>query len=168
MDKYALVFDEYACWGCLTCEVACKQEYNPIDVADGVKYLSVWPDGPKLVNGKLDFIWRVAVCKHCEDPACLPVCPTGALTKRPDGIVILNEEDCTGCQACIPACPYNAIDFDEKGAKAIKCNLCYHRVDQGLYPACADNVCLAHCIYFGDPAEIEKVIAEKRRAANLA
>jgi hypothetical protein len=39
-------------------------------------------------------------------------------------------------------------------------------VDQGLLPACANNVCLAHCIYFGDPAEIERTIAEKesRRA----
>jgi hypothetical protein len=36
-------------------------------------------------------------------------------------------------------------------------------VAHGLYPACADNVCLAHCIYFGDPAEIERKIIEKRK-----
>lgn len=163
MDKYKLVFEEYACWGCLTCEVACKQEFNPIEASVGVKYLSVWADGPKLVDGKLDFVWRINVCQHCDDPACVPVCPTDAIFKRPDGIVILNEADCVGCRACIAVCPYNAIAFDEDNEKAIKCNMCYHRVDQGLYPACADNVCLAHCIYFGDPAEIEREIAEKRR-----
>ena len=59
--------------------------------------------------------------------------------------------------------PYDAIMFDEEIGIARKCNLCYDRVTKGLYPACADNVCLAHCIYFGDPEEIEAAIAEKRR-----
>ncbi len=34
---------------------------------------------------------------------------------------------------------------------------------KGLYPACADKVCPAHCIYFGNPAEIEKRMLEKRK-----
>src|SRR5512147_507658 len=74
MDKYALIVEEFACWGCKTCEVACKQEYNAVEAKEGVKYLSVWPDGPKLVKGKLDFVWRVSVCKHCDDPACARAC----------------------------------------------------------------------------------------------
>jgi Fe-S-cluster-containing dehydrogenase component len=61
------------------------------------------------------------------------------------------------------ACPYDAIEYDERKHTALKCNLCHHRVDQGLIPACADNVCLAHCIYFGDLSSIEKVISEKRQ-----
>jgi Fe-S-cluster-containing dehydrogenase component len=162
MNSYTLVVEEYACWGCMTCEVACMQEYNPIESAAGTKYLSVWADGPKLVDGKLDFTWRVTVCRHCDEPDCLPVCPTESIMKRADGIVILNEETCDGCQACIAACPYDAIAFDAKRSKAFKCNLCHHRVDQGLLPACADNICLAHCIYFGDPAEIERTIAKKK------
>ncbi len=55
------------------------------------------------------------------------------------------------------------ISFDDTKKIATKCNLCHHRVDNGLYPACADNICLAHCIYFGDPAEIEQKILEKRK-----
>jgi len=43
---------------------------------------------------------------------------------------------------------------------ARKCNLCHHRVSHGLMPACADNVCLAHCIYFGSPEQIE---AQRRK-----
>ncbi|MBI4790545.1 MAG: 4Fe-4S binding protein [Chloroflexi bacterium] len=164
MPKYTLRIEEYACWGCQTCEVACKQEYNPVEAREGVKYITVWPDGPKPVNGNLEFTWRVTVCQHCEEPDCVPACPTEAITKRPDGIVILDRELCNGCQACLPACPYDAIAFDDASGTAAKCNLCYHRVDHGLYPACADNVCLAHCIYFGEPAEIEKLIAEKQAA----
>jgi heterodisulfide reductase subunit A2 len=71
---------------------------------------------------------------------------------------------CVSCgTCCIQACPYDAIVFNEHSGKTQKCNLCYHRVTNGLYPACADNICLAHCIYFGDPAEIEQTILEKRK-----
>jgi NADPH-dependent glutamate synthase beta subunit-like oxidoreductase len=70
---------------------------------------------------------------------------------------------CISCgSCCIQACPYDAISFDEKDGIARRCDLCYARVINGLYPACADNVCLAHCIYFGNPFEIEKKILEKR------
>ena len=43
---------------------------------------------------------------------------------------------------------YEAITYDMSRGIAQKCNLCHHRVDKGLLPACADNVCLAHCIHF--------------------
>jgi Fe-S-cluster-containing dehydrogenase component len=80
--------------------------------------------------------------------------------QREDGIVVLTEELCSGCQACMDACPYEAIAFDAEQSVARKCNLCHHRVDHGLMPACADNVCLAHCIYFGSPEDIE---AQRRK-----
>jgi len=62
----------------------------------------------------------------------------------------------------VEECQYGAIGFDDEKQTALKCNLCHHRVDNGLLPACADNVCLAHCIYFGNPQEIERVIADKK------
>jgi len=46
-------------------------------------------------------------------------------------------------------CPDDAIAYDEDEDLAQKCNFCHHRVDRGLLPACADNVCLAHCISYG-------------------
>jgi Fe-S-cluster-containing dehydrogenase component len=158
MNKYALMIDQESCWGCKTCEVACKQENH---AANGVKLIHVAEDGPKLVDGKFDFSFQVNVCRHCDDPPCAEVCPEEAITKRDDGIVVMDSDMCTGCQSCIEACPYGAIDFDEEKSIAQKCNLCHHRVDKGLLPACADNVCLAHCIYFGEPDEIE----QRRKAA---
>jgi Fe-S-cluster-containing dehydrogenase component len=101
---------------------------------------------------------------HCDDPPCEEACPEEAIAKREDGIVILDYEKCTGCQLCMEACPFDVVDFDEGKGIAQKCNLCYQRVDNGLIPACADNVCLAHCIYFGDPHEIHQMISEKKRA----
>ena len=137
--------DHDACWGCKTCEVACKQENH---ATDGVKLITVLEEGPQLVDGKLSFTFRVNLCRHCDDPPCADACPEAAITKRSDRIVVMDDGLCTGCQACIEACPYDAIDFDPDKGIAQKCNLCHHRIENGLIPACADNVCPAHCIYF--------------------
>ena len=134
---------EEQCWGCQTCEAACKQENR---APDGVKLLRVREDGPRQVNGRWHFVFRADLCRHCEDPPCAGACAAGAIEKREDGIVILDQDRCSGCRSCIEACPYDAIAFDEAAHVALKCNLCHHRVDKGLLPACADNVCLAHCI----------------------
>jgi tetrathionate reductase subunit B len=157
LNKHSLVIDYELCWGCRTCEVACHQEYD-----FQRKFIRIREEGPKRVGDKFEYYHRPNVCRHCDDPACAEACPEEAITKREDGIVVLDSEKCMGCQSCVEACPYSAISFDETNQKALKCNLCYHRVDQGLIPACADNVCLAHCIYFGDPADIEEQINKKR------
>lgn len=144
MRRFALEILEELCWGCKTCEVACKQENN---AADGVHLIRVAEDGPRVVDGRWHFVHRVNRCRHCDDPPCVDACPVAAITQRDDGIVVLARELCDGCRACQEACPYDAVAFDEGDARAAKCNLCHHRVDQGLLPACADNVCLAHCIH---------------------
>jgi Fe-S-cluster-containing dehydrogenase component len=87
----------------------------------------------------------------------MPECPVVAIRKREDGIVVLNHDECTGCEMCIDACPYDAIAFDEQNSVARKCNLCYQRVDSGLLPACADNVCLGHCIHFGEEKKVKTI-----------
>ena len=143
MPNYELHIDHELCWGCRTCEVACKQEHHS---PDGVRFISVREDGPKLVGDKLDVVYNVNVCRHCEMPECVDACPEEAIFKRDDGIVVLNEPICSGCQLCIDACPYDAVAYDSAKGIARKCNLCHERIEQGLYPACADNICLAHCI----------------------
>ena len=158
MKSYALIIDHESCWGCRTCEVACKQE---IRSPDGVRLIKVLEDGPQIIEGKPDFTFRVTVCQHCDEPACVEVCPEDAISKRDDNIVILNEDKCIGCGLCVDECPYDAIAFDSERGVAQKCNLCFHRVDNGLIPACADNVCPGHCIYFGDSDVIQREIAAK-------
>ncbi|MCW9033182.1 MAG: 4Fe-4S binding protein [Rhodospirillales bacterium] len=158
MKNLALIIDHYACFGCLACEVACKQE-NGSDY--GVKLIEMREDGPRMMNGKLDFTYIVNACLHaeCEGTPCVDSCPDDTITVRPDGIVVMNEKTCTGCEACIPECPTDAIRINDNDMVTEKCNLCYHRVDKGLMPACADNVCLSHCIYFGEVDDIKKQIA---------
>lgn len=157
MSKFALVIDEEACWGCKTCEVACSQEYEFRS-----KFMFVTEEGPTPGGAMDDYQYRVGVCKHCDDPPCVDACPEQAISKRDDGIVLLDYDACTGCRNCIEACPLNAIAFDEEHQTALKCNMCHHRVDNGLIPACADNACLAHCIYFGNPSTVQEEIDRKR------
>jgi Fe-S-cluster-containing dehydrogenase component len=110
MHQVALEIDHPLCWGCRTCEVACKQEMN---APDGVRLIRVLEDGPKEVEGKLEFVFHVSLCRHCEVPPCVEACPEEAIRKRDDGIVVLDQERCTGCKACIEECPYEAIAFDK-------------------------------------------------------
>ena len=151
MERYALVIDHESCWGCKTCEVACKQENGS---SGGAHLIFVSEDGPRRVENSLDFAFQVNLCRHCDDPPCVAACPEEAIAKRGDGIVVMDYDACTGCESCIEACTYDAIAMDPEKGVAQKCNLCHHRVDQGLVPACADNVCLAHCIHFGDPDQL--------------
>ncbi len=158
MRPYALIIDHASCWGCRTCELACKQENrDPV----GVRLIRVLEEGPGWVDGRPEFAFHVQVCRHCDEPACMEACPEEALSAREDGIVVLDDEACSGCGLCADACPYGAVGFDPDRHVARKCNLCFHRVDRGLVPACADNVCPGHCIYFGDPGGIEREIARK-------
>jgi Fe-S-cluster-containing dehydrogenase component len=145
MPQFELNIENVLCWGCRTCEVACKQENR---TAAGVRLIAVREDGPNRINDRPHFAFQVNLCRHCDEPPCAEVCPAEAIAKRQDGIVVMDDNLCTGCGSCIDACPYAAIAFDEDRGIAQKCNLCHHRVDRGLLPACADNVCLAHCITF--------------------
>ncbi|HSH69929.1 MAG TPA: 4Fe-4S dicluster domain-containing protein [Deferrisomatales bacterium] len=145
-----LEIGEDRCWGCRTCEVACKQENR---TPDGVKLLHIWDDGPRQVEGRWHFVHRARRCRHCDDPPCAAACGVEAIAKRADGVVILSRAACVGCGDCIEACPFDAVAFDAAENVAAKCTLCHHRLDQGLLPACADNVCLAHCIHLAQEGE---------------
>jgi len=97
MTRYRLVIDEEACWGCRTCEVACQQEFG---LSQEVAYIRVVEDGPKIVNGRPEFTFKVRVCEHCDAPPCAEACAEGAIEIRDDGIVVLNREKCIGCGLC--------------------------------------------------------------------
>lgn len=155
--EWRLSVDHESCWGCRACEVACKQEFD-----FQVKFITVSEEGPKKVGDRVHFSFFVNVCNHCDDPPCANVCHEGAIEKRKDGLVILYSEKCSGCQACMKECPYQAITFDRERGRALKCNLCHHRLEKGLMPACADNICPAHCIYFGPPEDIHDLLMNRK------
>jgi Fe-S-cluster-containing dehydrogenase component len=86
-------------------------------------------------------------CLHCEEPPCVPVCPTGASYKREeDGIVLVDYDKCIGCKYCSWACPYGAREIDEKQRVMKKCTLCVDRIyDQTLPEAERKPACVLAC-----------------------
>ncbi|MFW9939716.1 MAG: 4Fe-4S dicluster domain-containing protein [Candidatus Thorarchaeota archaeon] len=163
--QFAMVIDQERCIGCEACSIACKIENNTtnywikVETKGGAVKDTPGGDFPNLT---MNFIPKL--CNHCENPPCVDSCPEGALQKREDGIVILDQELCTGCQSCLTACPYNIIVFNDDNNLAEKCNFCFHRVDQGLVPFCV-ICCEGQAMYFGDlndpTSDISKYISGK-------
>ena len=143
--QYGFVIDQTACIGCHACTVACKTEHDvPLGVnRTWVKYIETgtWPDTKRAFS--------VLRCNHCSDAPCVSICPTGALFRRPDGIVDFDTSLCIGCKSCMQACPYDALYIDPVDNTAQKCNYCVHRVEVGLEPACV-VVCPEGAIISGD------------------
>lgn len=64
------------------------------------------------------------VCLQCEDAICEKVCPVRAISKNPNGIVVVDYELCIGCKACLALCPLGVITLDPKRKRIVKCDLC--------------------------------------------
>ncbi|HKF41472.1 MAG TPA: NrfD/PsrC family molybdoenzyme membrane anchor subunit [Thermoanaerobaculia bacterium] len=159
--NFAFVIDNRRCIGCHACSTACKSENSvPLGVhRTWVKYVE------KGVFPATRRYFQVTRCNHCASPPCVPICPTAAMFRRPDGIVEFDREACIGCKACLQACPYDAIHIDPESGTAAKCHFCAHRTDVGLEPACV-VVCPVHAILAGDlddPAsEVARAVSTER------
>ncbi len=156
--EYALIVNTGDCNGCYACEVACKQEHNlPV----GPRWIRVFPVDEEGLGAKPQSRYIVTHCLHCSQPACKEVCPVDAITKREDGVVLIHQELCNGCKACIEGCPLGVMLFDEDKGLAQKCDLCSGRIDKGLPPACV-AACPTHCIHFGDVEEVTKRLGRQK------
>ena len=110
-------------------------------------------------------------CLHCDEPACVTVCPTGASYKRAeDGIVLVDEDKCIGCKLCSWACPYGAREYSEVEGVMKKCTLCIDRIyneklaEEERQPACV-QACPTRARHFGDLGDpesaVSKLVAER-------
>lgn len=173
--QYGMVIDIKKCVGCHACTIACKAEWEvPADKnRNWVHRL-----GPDNTPHGLASTYYPGLCNHCNEPSCVPVCPSDTIQKTftdkktgktktlevaatykdPfNGTVQIDKERCWGCGACADACPYNARYVNENqineelGSEgtADKCTYCMPRVEMGLEPACVQT-CLARARIFGD------------------
>jgi len=159
----AILTDVTRCIGCERCVEKCK-EINKLggdmpwswQSRDGLS-ATRWTT---IITQPGDYYVRKH-CQHCLDPACVAVCPVGALQKTPEGPVIYDVSVCLGCRYCMNACPFGVPRYDwQNAAPAIqKCNLCYPRILEGKKPGCVE-VCPTEATIFG---EREEMIAEAKR-----
>ena len=170
MARLGMVFDIRRCIGCNACVVGCKQENSLPDGVFFTRTLSedygVFPNAGR--------VYIPTLCNHCEDAPCEKVCPSGATFTREDGIVMVDDDKCIGCNSCAVACPYDqrsVLDkdlfkqglfgegeltpFEDQGyarftpGTVTKCDFCSERVDNGLDPACVVT-CPTDARIFGD------------------
>lgn len=128
-----LAIDSDRCVSCDNCEAACAAThggFSRLDRKGGKSFSSV----------------QIPIsCRHCENPLCMTDCPPDALSRRPNGEIVI-KDSCIGCGNCIRNCPYGVIQLvydkpstswfslqrllrgnksKEKGpAKAAKCDMC--------------------------------------------
>jgi tetrathionate reductase subunit B len=194
--RWAFVVDLRKCVGCRTCTIACKSEFDvPLGRWRAVIKTVDWGTYP---NNKRQFVPRL--CNHCageigtegqkiDVPPCVEKCPeaksgkrmklgnvryrTGATYKRPDGMILFDNDLCIGCYKCIDACPYGVRYVDpavklkrpdrEKDLGIGKCTFCEHRADNGIEPSCV-QACPQYARTFGDMndpgSEVSKLIKQ--------
>ncbi len=194
--RWVMIFDLRRCVGCRACTIACKAEYDvPLGAWNTVvneEIVGKYPDSQKP--------FLAIRCNHCEGnkedkiPPCVKDCPEypkdrrkfktsdgktiryrgGATYKRPDGLILYDNELCVGCGKCINACPYGARAFNKRvkagkdpSKNAItKCSSCQHRIDAGVVPACV-NICQGRARIFGDLNDPESEVAKLAKEFNL-
>lgn len=155
---YGFFFDSSRCTGCRTCMMACM-DYH--DLPAGRKYRRVidFEGGQTTLNadGTVStsaFCYHVSLaCNHCNSPACIHVCPTGAMHKDENALVWVDTHRCIGCGYCTIACPYHAPSIDPNLNQSSKCDGCTTRVSQGLAPICVE-ACPLRALDFGETAEL--------------
>lgn len=156
-DTY-LIIDLDRCWGCRTCEVACKVKFG---LGPGPGALRVVEVGPRRVGKSLQRDWVPVLCQHCDEPACMEACPVGGFYRERDGSIQLDASACSRCGACIQACPYGVLKELDDGTP-IKCDLCLQARGEGWLPDCVQH-CPGRAIIIGKAEELEA--AGRKRAA---
>ena len=182
MTRYGFAIDQRRCIGCQTCAVACKSFNN---LPDGIWWNRILTDGGASMdtvagtypNCRMDY-WPL-MCQHCDNPACVKVCPVGATYKDADtGVVRQDYDKCIGCRMCMAGCPYSGVRSFNWAAPSYsieiavgeadspkhqkhtveKCTMCWNRLARGERPACAD-ICPAQARYWGDLDDPESEVS---------
>ena len=156
--QYGFFVDTTRCIKCYSCEVACQQ-WHQMKAGTFMRRevheecTGTFPDVKRRFTS--------LSCMHCEHPACVGVCPVGALSKRDeDGLVVVDKAKCIGCRSCALACPFDVPRYGDKKIMD-KCDGCLslgRRTDEA--PRCV-NTCPTRALQFGDLGEMDALAARK-------
>jgi Fe-S-cluster-containing dehydrogenase component len=165
--KFAMVIDLSKCANARACVDACQEGHLLPKDHEWMKIYMLQDDN---LTAKY---WFPRPCFHCDKPMCVSVCPVGATYKRPDGIVLVDNQRCIGCKFCMTGCPFSARVFNWKDPEVVvpegnvydpetnipavegtvgKCVFCADKLRKGELPRCV-SACPMGVLYFGDLLE---------------
>jgi Fe-S-cluster-containing dehydrogenase component len=137
MKKWHMIIDVSLCQGCNNCFLACRDEhvgnewpgYSHSQSKHGERWIKI-PSRERGQYPHVDVAYRPTPCTHCSEAPCVGR-SGGAITKRADGIVLIDPVKAEGRPELVDACPYGAIAWSEDSNAAQKCTLCAHLLDNG-------------------------------------
>lgn len=165
--KFTMVIDLARCKNARKCVEACQEGHLLPKDHEWMKLYLLQDDN------KTSKYWFPRPCFHCDKPMCVSVCPVGATFKRPDGIVLIDNQRCIGCKFCMTGCPFSARVFNWKDPEVKvpadhvydpetnippvegtvgKCIFCADNLRKGELPRCV-QACPMGVIFFGDILE---------------
>jgi tetrathionate reductase subunit B len=108
--RLAIVIDSRKCINCKPCSVACRAQHA-VPLGHTRNWLNEETRGtfPRLMATS-----EPEQCHHCEHPACVRVCPTGALTQSDFAAPEVDQEKCIACGKCVRFCPKQALKLVEE------------------------------------------------------
>lgn len=148
MKKWNLVIDVAECTNCNLCTLAAMDEYVDNDFpgysAAMPKHGHRWIDILPKERGQvpmIDVAYVPTMCNHCDEAPCMKADRSGAITKRADGIVLIDPVQAKGQKQLVDACPYGHIWWNEKLDLPQAWTFDAHLIDQGWEQTRGQQVC---------------------------
>jgi Fe-S-cluster-containing dehydrogenase component len=175
MKKWNMIIDVAECTNCNLCTLATMDEYVGNDwpgyskpmPKHGHKWINILQKERGQVTGNspmIDIAYVPTMCNQCDDAPCVAK-GGGAVTKRADGIVVIDPEKAKGRKDLVDACPYGHIWWNEEHQVPQAFNFDAHLIDQGWQQTRGHQSCpigAMRAIYIEDD-----VMARKARDENL-
>ena len=169
MKHNYIVCDVSLCHDCNNCFIACKDEhvdnewlpYTQAQPRHGHRWMNIL----RLERGchpRVDVAYLPLTCQHCAEALCIKLHPD-CVSRRDDGIVMIDAKKAKGNKILVDSCPYDVIYWNEETETSQKCTMCAHILDGGgdlKIPRCVHSCPTGALEYYCiEPAEMDKKIA---------
>jgi Fe-S-cluster-containing dehydrogenase component len=164
--KWNLIVDIDRCDNCRACFIAVKDEYAGNDFpgysaaqpAMGHNWLEI----QRHERGSYPLVeahFMPVMCNHCDDAPCMKAARDGAVTKRADGVVLIDPVKSKGQKQIVDACPYGAVSWNEEKQIPQAWTFDAHLLDSGWTKTRAEQACPtdAYRTIKVDDAEMQRI-----------
>jgi Fe-S-cluster-containing dehydrogenase component len=167
MNKWNMIIDVAECTNCNLCTLATMDEYVgnefPGYSAPMPRHGHKWIDILQKERGQIpmiDIAYVPTMCNHCDNAPCVEN-GGGAVTKRDDGIVLIDPVKAKGRKDLVETCPYGHISWNEELQIPQAWTFEAHLLDQGWkqtrgQQSCPTGAMRAICVSDDDMASLAR------------